>query len=83
MKKLVCEICGGANIAKENGIFICKDCGCQYSDADVKKLLVDVDDGASTPAPVVSVQSDTAPQVNSKLQNLYDVARRARETNNT
>lgn len=85
MKKLVCEICGGANIAKENGIFICKDCGCQYAEADVKKLLVEVnDENAPVAAPVVNAQvSNVTPQINSKLQNLYDVARRARETNNT
>ena len=37
--KLVCEICGGSNIVKEEGVFVCKSCGCQYSVEEMKKLV--------------------------------------------
>lgn len=31
MKKMVCEICNSQNIKKENGVFVCKECGTEYS----------------------------------------------------
>lgn len=46
MKKIVCEVCGSQNIKKENGVFVCKDCGIEYSSEEVKKLLVEVDENA-------------------------------------
>lgn len=39
MKKMVCEICGSQSIRKENGVFVCKECGAEYSLDDAKKLL--------------------------------------------
>ena len=44
MKKIVCEVCGGMNVRKQNGVFVCSDCGIEYSLEEVKKLFVDVDD---------------------------------------
>lgn len=38
MKKLICEVCGG-DLRKENGVFICQGCGCQYSLEEVKKMM--------------------------------------------
>lgn len=49
MKKIVCEVCNSQNIKKENGIFICKECGTEYSLDEVKNLMQEVeDDGASS-----------------------------------
>ena len=39
MKKIVCEICESERIRKENGYFVCLDCGTQYSLDEAKKLL--------------------------------------------
>ena len=47
MKKMVCEICGSQSIRKENGVFVCQECGTEYSLDDAKKLLRDVEDGSS------------------------------------
>ena len=57
MKKPVCEICGGQNILKKDGIFECNDCGIKYTVEEVKKLLVEV--GEDTQAPVST--SNAAP----------------------
>ena len=27
MKKMICEICESQKIKKENGVFVCQDCG--------------------------------------------------------
>ena len=37
MKKMVCEICESQSIKKENGVFVCKECGTEYSLEEAKK----------------------------------------------
>lgn len=44
MKKMVCEICGSHSIRKEDGVFVCKECGTEYSVYEAKKLLQDIGD---------------------------------------
>lgn len=39
MKKMICEICESQKIKKENGVFVCQDCGTEYSLEEAKKLL--------------------------------------------
>ena len=41
MKQLVCEMCGGTNLIKEDGVFVCKTCGCKYSVEEARKLMTD------------------------------------------
>ena len=44
MKRIVCEICGSQDLVKENGVFVCENCGTKYSLEDAKKMLVEVND---------------------------------------
>lgn len=44
MKKMVCEICESKSIKKENGIFVCQECGTEYSLEDAKKLLKEIEE---------------------------------------
>ena len=44
MKKMICEICKTQKIKKENGVFVCQDCGTEYSLEEAKKLLKEVDE---------------------------------------
>lgn len=44
MKKMICEVCGGSNFLKENGVFVCQICGMKYSLAEAKKLVKEVPD---------------------------------------
>ncbi len=39
MKPLTCEICGSTNLTKQDGVFVCQNCGCKYSVEDAKKLM--------------------------------------------
>ena len=39
---MVCEICESQSIKKENGVFVCKECGTEYSLEEAKKQLKDV-----------------------------------------
>lgn len=41
MKQAVCEICGKADLMKNDGVFVCQVCGTKYSVEEVKKMLVD------------------------------------------
>ena len=42
MKKMICEICGSQKIKKDNGVFVCQDCGTEYSLEEAKKLLKEI-----------------------------------------
>ncbi len=40
MKQFVCEMCGGKDLIKDGGVFVCQSCGCKYSSEEAKKMLV-------------------------------------------
>lgn len=44
MKKIICEICGSQFIKKRDGIFICQECGTEYTLDEARKLLKEVDE---------------------------------------
>lgn len=39
MKQLTCEMCGGTDLIKQDGVFVCQNCGCKYSAEDAKTLI--------------------------------------------
>lgn len=41
MKQLICEMCGGTDLVKEGGVFVCQTCGCKYSVEEARKLMSD------------------------------------------
>ena len=71
MKQLTCEMCGSTELMKQDGVFVCQTCGCKYSVEEAKKMMVEgtVDVSGST------VKVDSSDELN----NLYQLARRARE----
>lgn len=42
MKKIICEMCEGTEFVKENGTFVCQECGMKYSVEEAKKLMREV-----------------------------------------
>ena len=50
MKQLTCEMCGGTDIVKEEGNYICQNCGTKYSVEEAKKMMIEgtVDVSGST-----------------------------------
>lgn len=72
MKALKCEMCGSTNIVKEEGIYICKSCGTKYSIEEAKKMFNEAIEVTG------SVKIDTS----SELDNLYQLARRAKDSEN-
>lgn len=77
MKQIKCELCGSNSLVKQGDMFICQGCGTQYSVEDAKKMMVEVEDQTADVVSKVKVdQSD-------ELKNLYLLARRARDEDNT
>lgn len=70
MKQLTCEMCGGTDLMKQDGVFICQSCGCKYSVEEAKRMMIEgsVDVSGST------VKVDNSAFVEKYLQN----ARRAK-----
>lgn len=74
MKVIKCEMCGSSDLVKQDGVFVCQSCGLKYSTEEIKKLMIEgtVDVSGST------VKVDTTDE----LENLYQIARRAKNDNN-
>ena len=41
MKRLTCEMCGGTDLIKQDGVFVCQNCGMKYSVEDAKKMMIE------------------------------------------
>ena len=75
MKALVCELCGSNEFIKEDGYFVCQHCKTKYSTEEARKLMIEgkVDVSGST------VKIDSSEE----LENLYQLARRAKDNENS
>ena len=74
MKKLTCEMCGSTEIIKEEGVFVCQNCGTKYSVEEAKKMMVEG---------TVDVSGSTVKIDNSdKLDNFYIMAENAYNADN-
>lgn len=82
MKKIVCEICESTNIMKKNGVYVCQSCGTQFSLDEVKKMMVEVPNNADVPNTVDVSGSTVIVDTSQELENLYKIARRAKDDNN-
>lgn len=72
-----CEICGCGELIKQDGVFACQNCGTKYSVEEVRKMAGN-NDSSFTPSPA-TVKVDTSDE----LRNLYELARRAKMSDNT
>ena len=41
MKQLKCEMCGGTDLVKQDGVFVCQSCGIKYSLEEAKKMMIE------------------------------------------
>lgn len=41
MKQLTCEMCGSTDLMKQDGVFVCRFCGCKYSVEEAKKMMIE------------------------------------------
>ncbi|MDE7230304.1 MAG: hypothetical protein K2N56_07475 [Oscillospiraceae bacterium] len=75
MNVLVCEMCGSNDVIKQDGCYVCQMCGTKYSVEEARKMMIEG---------TVDVSGSTVRVDNSvELQNLYQLARRAKNDNNS
>lgn len=81
MKKIKCEMCDSIDFVKQDGMFVCQECGMKYSVEEARKLMIEVDDLNAPVAPVKAIVETpfVAPVVNNEsvLENYLTNARRA------
>ena len=41
MKSLTCEMCGSSDLLKQDGVFVCQNCGMKYSLEEAKKMMIE------------------------------------------
>ena len=58
MKQLVCEMCGGKDLIKQEGVFVCQSCGTKYSVEEAKKMMVEIAGTVEVKGKVAIDQSD-------------------------
>lgn len=73
MKQLTCELCGGTDLVKQDGVFVCQNCGTKYAVEEAKKMMIEG---------TVDVQGTVKIDASDKVKNLYIMARRAKDDNN-
>ena len=64
-----CKTCGSTNVIKQDDMYVCQDCGAKYSTMDAMSLISD--DAEAQPL--------KAPKSQAKIDELYSLARQARE----
>lgn len=74
MKALRCEMCGSQDLVKDGGVFVCQSCGTKYTVEEAKKMMVEG---------TVDVKGTVKVDTSDELKNLYEIARRAKDTNNS
>ena len=73
MKQLVCEMCGGTDLVKDGGVFVCQTCGCKYSIEEARKMMVE---GTVEVAGTVKIDNSA------QIQNFLDLSKNAYESGN-
>jgi len=68
MKALKCEMCGSNDVVKQDGLYVCQNCGTKYTVEEAKKMMIEG-----------TVKIDSS----SELENLYKLARIAKIENNS
>ena len=74
MKAIKCELCGSNDVVKQDGLFVCQHCGTKYSLEEAKKLMIDG---------TVDVKGTVKVDTSDELKNLYEIARRAKDSDNS
>ena len=67
-------MCGSTNLLKEGGVFVCQSCGTKYSVEEAKKMMVEG---------TVDVKGTVKVDTSDELNNLYEIARRAKDSDNS
>lgn len=78
-------MCGSTDMLKQDGVFVCQNCGTKYSVEEAKKLMIEGPvevHGAVKVQGTVEVQGTVKVDESDELNKLYQLARRAKEEKN-
>ena len=70
MKALVCEMCNSNDLVKQDGLFVCQNCGTKYSVEEARKMMMD---------DVVDIQGTVMIDNSNFVEKYLANARRAKE----
>ena len=73
MKQLKCEMCGGTDMIKQDGAFVCQNCGMKYSVEEAKKMMIEG---------TVEVQGTVNIKNTAQLDNLLQLAQSSYNSKN-
>ena len=73
MKKLTCEMCGGTDLVKHDGMYVCQICGTKYSVEEAKKMMIEG---------TVDVTGTVKVDDSAKINNYYMMAESAYDAGN-
>ena len=74
MKALKCEMCGSNDIVKQDGLYVCQNCGTKYTVEEARKMMIEG---------TIDVQGTVKVDTSDELKNLYEIARRAKDSDNS
>lgn len=74
MKQLTCEMCGSTDLIKQDGVFVCQNCGTKYSVEEAKKMMVEG---------TVEVTGTVKIDKNSDIDKYLELSQKADEVNQT
>ena len=78
MKQLVCEMCGGTDLVKDGGVFVCQTCGCKYSIEEARKMMVE-----GTVDVQGTVKIDRSAEQKQLIENYLSMCKSAQESSDT
>lgn len=74
MKQLTCEMCGGTDLVKQDGMFVCQTCGTKYSVEEAKKMMIE----GTVDVSGITVKVDNS----ASIENYFKMAESAYESSN-
>ena len=73
MKALKCEMCGSNDIVKQDGLYVCQNCGTKYTVDEARKMMVEG---------TVEVKGTVKIDDSLEFKNILELARRAKKAGN-
>ncbi len=82
MGKLSCEICGSNDLIKENGAFVCQNCGIKYTLEEVRAMLNGGESVPQSTGTVTQINNTDVQREHAKVENLYTLAKSSYDSKN-
>lgn len=75
MKAIICEMCNSNQLRKDNDVYVCQNCGTQYTVGEAKKLLIEIQGSVDISGSTVKIDR------HNDFENYIKIARNAKSVN--